>query len=94
MSKIIPKFSDINLPIYLIIYILQQYNFPVEENAVFGTQVGTVYASDKDSGSFGQLRYRLEGPNSDHFFVITNTENQEVSLIVLIRMNLPCLSFG
>ena len=60
--------------------ILQQYEFPVEENAVFGTTVGSVYAEDYDSGSFGTIKYALEGPNSNHFFVVTNTQTQEVSL--------------
>ena len=54
--------------------------FFVDENAKFTTSVGSVYANDVDSGSFGDIRYSLEGPNSNHFIVVTNEESQEVSL--------------
>ncbi|XP_015601930.1 cadherin-23 [Cephus cinctus] len=43
------------------------YRLSVPENATVGTKFGDVFATDKDSGSLGQLTYTLRGFGADKF---------------------------
>lgn len=52
--------------------VFNTYNkiYNVAENAVQGTSVATVAATDADSGDFGRLYYTLQVTNDDGCFII------------------------
>lgn len=60
----------------------ESYEFSVRENANFALSVGSVVATDADSGTYGEIQYSLEGPNSNHFFIVTNRAKNEATLFV------------
>jgi len=41
------------------------YNFNICENLPAGSTVGVVTAADRDSGTFGEVRYSLSGPGNE-----------------------------
>lgn len=49
------------------------YNMSVMENAVRGTVVGRVRATDADAGLFGELQYGLQGDEARNFHVDADT---------------------
>ncbi|CAH1246630.1 CDHR1 [Branchiostoma lanceolatum] len=46
-----------------------KYDLSVAENSPDGTSVGTIMATDLDSGEFGEITYSLQGSGSDKFAV-------------------------
>ena len=68
------------------------YSFSVEENRVLGTTVGTVRATDEDSGSFGYLQYFLVyNETSDCSealpFVVVKTSNTTADIQICQSLN-------
>ena len=41
------------------------YDFAICENLPVGSTVGVVTAADRDSGTFGEVRYSLSGPGNE-----------------------------
>lgn len=50
-----------------------EYKFKIEENLAPDTKIGTVSATDKDSGEFGVIEYVLKGFGSENFYVNKTT---------------------
>ena len=46
---------------------LQNYEFPLPENAGVNVRVGVVLAEDGDSGESGQVEYSISGDEADNF---------------------------
>jgi len=49
------------------------YNFNICENLPAGSTVGVVTAADRDSGTFGEVRYSLSGPGNENFYINSTT---------------------
>ena len=62
----------------IIAYIFQSYQFSISETSSYPAEVGSVVAEDKDSGSYGDVQYTLEGVNSDHFIIVTKADQRMV----------------
>jgi len=60
-------------------YMLQQYTFYIDEDRLYPAQVGSVYASDQDSGSYADIQYSLTGQGASDFLMYTSSK-KEVSI--------------
>ena len=58
------------------IRIFQRYEFSIAENRVYPTQVATVFATDRDSGSYATIKYSITGQNSQDFTILPQVCNR------------------
>ena len=65
----------------------QRYEFSIAENRVYPTQVATVFATDRDSGSYATIKYSITGQNSQDFTILPQVSNRISNASVLSASN-------
>ena len=69
------------------------YNFSVAEDAPADFVIGTIKASDPDSGSYGEILYTIKGFGSEKFRVRPETGEILVAACGSSRSSLSCLDY-
>lgn len=68
VARVVIRITDVNE--FTPTFGKYQYDFSVSQNAVIGTRVGRVSATDRDDGPAGQVFYVMFGPNKNKGFKI------------------------
>lgn len=58
------------------------YKLEVEENSKIGSRIAEIVASDRDTGSYSELKYFIKGFGSEYFYTNTNTGGVYVNKII------------
>lgn len=66
-----------NAPLFL----ANNYTFYIDEDRLYPAQVGSVYASDKDSGSYADIQYSLTGQGASDFLMFTSSKKEGLIFI-------------
>ncbi|CAG2220021.1 unnamed protein product [Mytilus edulis] len=62
-------------------FLASEYSFSVDEDRVYPTQVGNIYASDLDSGSYASVQYSLTGQGAGDFLMFTSSKQEGLVFI-------------
>ncbi|CAC5393761.1 unnamed protein product [Mytilus coruscus] len=62
-------------------FLASEYSFSVDEDRVYPTQVGNIYASDMDSGSYASVQYSLTGQGAGDFLMFTSSKQEGLVFI-------------
>lgn len=63
-------------------FVIRSYQFYVSESSTYGKAVGSVYATDIDSGTYGEIEYFIEGVRSEDFIIRKRSDERMATIYV------------